>query len=581
MTESSQPLLEEGTVINGKWVIIDHIATGGKGEVYLARQMHLERKVALKVMSQAFIESLEGDKEEIQAELDRFRREVMVMAKMRHPNVLQVYDFDRTEIGGNELDYLVMEYVMGPTLKSTIPEGGFQNDEKVFTEWIRQYYFPILSGVEEVHAQGIVHRDLKPSNILIDDGIPKVADFGLAGGNIPMHVTRSHHILGTMLYMPEEQFVDLALTDARADVFALGRILYSAAIGPLTKENAPPFKTVRLPQPANLFMQRLDHILQQATAQDKNDRLPTVHTLRHALKSLLESEGSAALASKANASPLSRARTWMIASILLAFLLAGGLWFHFSTRPEAPSENGPTFSTSAEPDAYDAADTGSLPQTMVSDDGARLHLVPGTPETGTDGQEHIAPFYMDETQVTNHQFVRFLDSVSNISVNEGVVRSNGDIWLILGEVVEGYEPIVYDNGTFSMSPISASNPVVRVTPLGALAYAQHYGKKLPTMGQWRFARKTGGNTASAEHAPDKTIFPVSDAPPNRLGIRDLGTNVKEWTMVHDKQGAMEIHVLGGIDGSETGYSHLKRLEWESFPDVGFRTVSPIEQTGQK
>ncbi len=575
MTDGAQPLLEEDMVINGKWVIIDHIASGGKGEVYLARQKHLERKVALKVMSPTFIKSLEGNQEDIQAELDRFRREVMVMAKMRHPNVLQVYDFDKTEIDGAELDYLVMEYVMGPTLESTLQEGGFQDDEKTLTKWITQYYFPILSGIEEVHAQGIVHRDLKPANILIDDGVPKVADFGLAGGNIPLHVTRSHHVLGTMLYMPEEQFIDLALTDARADVYALGRTLYAAAVGPLTKENAPPFKMVSLPAPQSLFMRRLDHILRQATAQEKNDRFPTVNALRQALSALLETTAEAEPA-PVKPSHFSKTRTWMTVSILLALMLGSGLWFHFSTQAERTSAPAPA----PEPAAYDGMDTGTLPQSITSDDGARLHLVPGTPEK-VGGSEAITPFYMDETQVTNHQFVHFLGTVPDIDVNQDVVRVNGDIWLILGEVVEGYEPIEYKNGSFSMSPISASNPVVRVTPLGALAFAKHYDKKLPTMEQWQYAQKVGRSTAANAPFHGKTIFPVSDAPPNRLGIRGLGTNVKEWTMVHDGKGAMEIHVLGGIDGTDVGYTHYKRLEWESFPDVGFRTVLPVKQAGNE
>lgn len=577
MTQDTHPLLEEEMVINGKWVILDHIATGGKGEVYLARQMHLERKVALKVMSQTFIDSLEGDEEEIQAELDRFRREVMVMAKIRHPNVLQVYDFDRTEIDGNELDYLVMEYVMGPTLKSTIQEGGFQDDEKAFAAWITKYYFPILSGVEAVHAQGIVHRDLKPSNILIDDDIPKVADFGLAGGNIPLHVTRSHHIIGTMLYMPEEQFIDLALTDPRADVYALGRILYSAAIGPLTKENAPPFKMVRLPHAKTPFMRRLDHIIQQATAQEKNNRFPTVNALSQALESVLGAGGSGPPAHKGITSNFSSVRTWMGTSVLLALLLGGGLWFHFSTPSEEPAENAPNISVPAEPDGQRYADTGSLPQSIAGEDGSQLHLVPGTPET-EGGEGRIAPFYMDETQVTNHQFEEFLRTVPDIDVTDGVVRVNGDIWLLLGEVVEGYEPIIYDNGIVFMPPISASNPVVRVTPLGALAYAKHFNRKLPTMEQWRFAQQAGRSTVATGHLFNKTIFPVSEAPPNGFGIRGLGINVSEWTMVHDKGNVMEFHVLGGVDGSEVEYTHFERLKWESFPDVGFRTVLPVNQT---
>ncbi|MBS3780664.1 MAG: serine/threonine protein kinase, partial [Desulfovermiculus sp.] len=96
-------LLEEGQIVNGKWEILDLIAKGGKGEVYLAKQINLNRQVALKVMSKDFLDSLKGREEEYQSELQRFRREVQVMARIRHPNVLQVYDFDQVRVNGNSL----------------------------------------------------------------------------------------------------------------------------------------------------------------------------------------------------------------------------------------------------------------------------------------------------------------------------------------------------------------------------------------------------------------------------------------------------------------------------------------------
>lgn len=93
-TDKKEPLLEKGVMLNGKWKIIEHIHTGGKGEVYLARQINMEREVAVKIISESLLSSFDGDEEEIQATMDRFRREVLTMAQVRHPNILQVYDQD-------------------------------------------------------------------------------------------------------------------------------------------------------------------------------------------------------------------------------------------------------------------------------------------------------------------------------------------------------------------------------------------------------------------------------------------------------------------------------------------------------
>lgn len=145
--------------------------------------MNLDRKVALKIMSKAFVDSLGGDEDELKSELDRFRREVKVMARLRHPNVVQVFDFDQVQIGGQTLDYIAMEYVPGSTLKLTMPEEGFGDDEARIRDWVRKYYISVLDGVEAIHAAGIVHRDLKPANVLLNEEVPKIADLGLAGGD--------------------------------------------------------------------------------------------------------------------------------------------------------------------------------------------------------------------------------------------------------------------------------------------------------------------------------------------------------------------------------------------------------------
>ncbi|PKN08396.1 MAG: serine/threonine protein kinase [Deltaproteobacteria bacterium HGW-Deltaproteobacteria-8] len=582
---ATAPLLAEKTVINGKWEILGHIATGGKGEVYLANQVNLERKVALKIMSKAFVESLHGDKEELKSELDRFRREVMVMARLRHPNVIQVFDFDQVQIDGQSLDYIAMEYVPGSTLKLTMPEEGFGDDEERIKEWVRKFFLPVLDGVEAIHAAGIIHRDLKPANVLISDGVPKIADFGLAGGDFTDDVTKSHHILGTVPYMPEEQFLGLAMADGRADIYALGKILYAAVIGKLNKENSQPFKTAALPAPQTPFMKRLDGIIQQATARDRNERTPSVKDLRESLRGLI-GDGVQAAVTKATR------RTWVVAAVVVVLLLGVGLWYHFSN--DEPLSRNELQVLSGEVAELESRGGGKatlfptarpLPESIIGKDGATLRLVPGQAQNHGSTSAAVAPFYLGETLVTNHQFVGFLRSVPGVKVQDGTVMGNGEIWLILGEVTEGYEPILYQNGAFVLPPTFALNPVVRVTALGAQAYARHYGLTLPTKGHWNHAEEMGGAVTTAPSAkPQATItapddpaaanrlLPVIMSPPNALGVRGLGKNVREWVRVPGQGDSTEFHVVGGMVKDQGPESHLRRQPWEAFFDVGFRTA---------
>ncbi len=607
MTTDSTPSLDEGALIEGKWEILSHIATGGKGEVYLARQINLDRKVAVKIISSAFLNSLEDNAEEIDAELDRFAREVRIMAKMRHPNVLQVYDYGVVNQDGNNLHYIVMEYVPGPTLKITMYKQGFGDDENAIRHWLSKYYLPVLGGVEAVNAQNIIHRDLKPSNVLLDGDTPKIADFGLAGGAVSDDITRSYHILGTMPYMPEEQFMDLATTDVRADVYALGKILYEAVVGKLTKENSPPFKTVGLDRPQTPFMKDLDRIIRRATAGDRNDRTPTVSSLREAVLCLLDKECKLNGQAGSNTSLYFRPTLWVFLSGLLLALLIAGLLYHYRGMPSSSPPKLGNQDIIDKTEKYDEDKElqagrhmrnteGRLKPAFTGLDGATMRLV----------QTSDFTFYMEETQVTNHQFVEFIRSVPSVTV-KGDVAYNGNVpWLYLGEVKPGYEPIRFMNNQFTLVPQTALNPVVRVTPQGAEAYAGHYGRSLPTMNQWLEAKRLGETRQGEQSSlpateknqtesetktvsPDQPVsqeselnskslilFPVVEAEANSLGIRGLGTNVNEWVVENLSEKKVKFHVHGGL-GSDNYQAYLERNSWEAFADVGFRTVIAVKK----
>jgi serine/threonine protein kinase len=215
-----------------------------------------------------------------------------MMTRVRHPNVIQVYDYDEAVVshGGEErrVRYIAMEYVAGPDLRSTMPAEGFGRDETAIRRWIRDCLLPILNGVEALHALGIVHRDLKPENILLDAQVPKIGDFGIAGGRGWRKVTRSHHIAGTVPYQASEQFFDMGDTDARADIYSLGKVLYEAVSGRMVdKETALPWREAHLRLTDTPFLRELDRIVRRATAEDRSQRTPSAGALRLSLVRLL------------------------------------------------------------------------------------------------------------------------------------------------------------------------------------------------------------------------------------------------------------------------------------------------------
>lgn len=618
-------------MIGGRWEILSFIARGGKGEVYQARQLNLDRHVAVKVISREFLESLEGREEEYTSELQRFRREVTVMARIRHPNVLQVYDFDQLEIDGTSLDYIVMEYVPGFTLRQTMPEEGFGRYERAIAKWFRKYFFPILQGMEEVHAKGVIHRDMKPENVLIDDGVPKITDFGLAGGHYFGNITKSFHIIGTPPYMPEEQFLDLANTDARGDVYSLGKILYEAIEGKMTQERNKPFETVCLSNPDTPMLRGLDRIVRQSTAKDRNVRISSVKILHGDLSDILSEAGYGRQDRSSSRQKRQVFYLKVSAAVMIALLIGLGL-HHLSLdkKPQQPiaPEAVNTWEQSADGFSFafesknptpipERAPDGDWPAHIVGSDDADLHLVPGgqvqvprgKPENGEQTRKvqtfSVSSFYMDENKVTNHLYVEFLRQIEGLEVIEGTVRKNGRIWLLLGEVRDGYEPIVYRNNEFAVKHQAVSKPVVRVTPFGAMAYARFYGRALPSMVQWWRAVRAGGDslepvqqsrdpesngegmmmhhelpgkTEKVRVPEEKGLQAVFDVSANRLGIRGLSQNVNEWTRFEDGMGKPRFHIHGGNGEPDGLESYLERRPWEAFAGVGFRTVLALPET---
>jgi serine/threonine-protein kinase len=212
-----------GLVLGGQYRVDRVIGHGGMGTVYLARQLGLDRSVALKVLSERMAGSA--------AAVERFRREAATVAKLRHPNVVAVYGFDRIEDGRA---CLAMEYLPGPTLERWLGEHGHLPPPRAV-----EYLGQACRAVGAMHRAGIVHRDIKAANIVLPDpadpdDVVRVVDFGIAQlrgpGGGPGRAGEG--ILGTPAYLAPE-VVDGEEADARSDIYALGVVAFQALAGRL------------------------------------------------------------------------------------------------------------------------------------------------------------------------------------------------------------------------------------------------------------------------------------------------------------------------------------------------------------
>lgn len=273
----------------GHYEILEAAGRGAMGEVYRARDLHLERDVAIKVLPAGAL----GD----EGLRKRFRREALLVSKVSHGNIETVHDFDTQE----GVDFLVMEYVAGETLHERLRRGALEERELV------RLGVQLLRGLEAAHRAGLVHRDLKPENVrLTPGGELKILDFGLAkllekAHDEPMESTTvemlsvAGEVLGTLPYMSPEQLRGEPL-DHRTDVWSAGVVLYEMATGrrpfeagtqpllvhAILNEEPPSAREVnRRVTPA------LEGVLQKALEKDRELRVQTARDLEVDLQRLV------------------------------------------------------------------------------------------------------------------------------------------------------------------------------------------------------------------------------------------------------------------------------------------------------
>ena len=210
-----------GTTINERYQIETELGQGGMGTVYRARDTTLERDVAIKLISGASL-GQEGHQ--------RLLSEAKTIAQLDHPNIVTV--FDAGEYEGSP--YIVMQLVEGGTLHEQRPDSL---DEKL------QIIMQVCTALDHAHQHGIIHRDLKPENVVLTpNGMAMLMDFGLAR-SVTSRMTAEGNIVGTVFYMAPEQAMGQEI-DARADLYALGVMLYEMATGELPFEDDNPMAVI-------------------------------------------------------------------------------------------------------------------------------------------------------------------------------------------------------------------------------------------------------------------------------------------------------------------------------------------------
>lgn len=550
----------------GKVRIDKYLARGGMAEVYLGTHLTLERPVAIKVLH-SYIE-------EDPDLLERFHREAKIVAGLRHPNIIQIYDFDT--IDGHP--YIVMEYLKGPPL-STYLRNLHKRNERIPHHQVARLLKALTASLDYAHEQNVIHRDIKPGNILLHgkaDEIPLdqplsndveaiLTDFGLVRIANTASQTTSGRISGTPAYMsPEQARGDK--TDRRTDIYSLGIVLYEMLAGRVPFEADSTLSVIYKqindpPPPIPEISPEVQRVIDRALVKNPDDRYPTscnmavdfflaigmtedaktiINVLPDGAKKTLNeiSEGSSAgttavVKPKPARRKLSRLGIGILSVIGLLALVIGG-FFLFSKPTMIPTatavQNQETVLPTADiPPTATAvqnqetvpptADIAPLEATVFPEFNGMVEIASGSYEVGTvpADQYHSATmkvnldgYWIDQYQTTYEQYQQYLMATG--------VQSPG----ILGE---------------------GKHPVRGVTWEQAAAYCRWVNKRLPTEAEWEAAGRgpganpqiypwgndpqAGGNVRSL---PDQDTYEVGTLPFNKSPneVYDMVGNIWEW-----------------------------------------------------
>lgn len=277
-------------ILDSRYEIIKEIGVGGMAKVYKAKDILLGRYVAIKILKDQYAEDDEFSK--------KFNNEAQSAARLSHINIVNVYDIGKDMLNGKLIQYIVMEYVEGETLKDLIDrEKVLENHD------IIDYSTQIAQALKSAHDSGIVHRDIKPQNILIDKyGLCKVTDFGIARVSSNATITYTSSILGTVHYISPEQAKG-KIVDLKSDLYSLGAVMYEMATGrvPFDADNSVGIAVMHIqddpipPREINPNLSKhLNYIIMKLLKKDPTERFQNASDLIEALddETLVKGEDS-------------------------------------------------------------------------------------------------------------------------------------------------------------------------------------------------------------------------------------------------------------------------------------------------
>lgn len=332
------------SIVDRKYLLLREIGVGGSGTVFEAQHRLTERKVALKVMRESYAKSRDAAR--------RFLREVRLATELRHPHVVEVLDAGQD--ADNQLLYIAMELLEGYDFSSRLAAGNLTRAEGV------RCLLDIIPALALAHERGVVHRDLKPENLFLarqEDGTHRVKllDFGIARSLSGVSVTQTGVALGTPLYMSPEQALSPHDVDARADVWALGVMLYEVLVGePPFYDESPHALVLRAAaEPHVPLAERipdldphLSRLVDRCLEKERNDRIGSVLEVQSVLEAVLRHAADETLTLGSDAP---RPLTPTPPERPLRRTLAQAALSRYSERPRADSPEKPARALSGPP----------------------------------------------------------------------------------------------------------------------------------------------------------------------------------------------------------------------------------------